>query len=241
MLSKDYELIVENLVSWIKKKVQEADCKGAVVGLSGGIDSSVTAVLAKKAFSDRMLGVIMPCVSNFQDQKDAQLVAEQFGIETEIIDLTETYEKLIVKLDAKHDSKLALANIKPRLRMTTLYYYANLRNSLVVGTDNRSELKLGYFTKYGDGGIDLAPLGNLVKTEVKEVAKILGIPEQIISKPPSAGLWANQTDEAELGLSYEEIDRYILTGEADEKVQQVVEQLAAKNEHKLQLPPIPEF
>ncbi|WP_345894773.1 NAD+ synthase [Natroniella sulfidigena] len=212
MFNKDYELTVEKLVNWLRQKVEEADCKGAVVGLSGGIDSSVTAILAKKAFSENMLGVIMPCVSNPQDQKDAQLVAKQFGIETEVIDLIETYKNLVTRLDTQQKSKLALANIKPRLRMTTLYYYANLRNSLVVGTDNRSELKLGYFTKYGDGGIDLAPLGNLVKTEVKEVAKILGIPEKVISKPPSAGLWANQTDEEELGVSYKEIDRYILTG-----------------------------
>ena len=114
----------------------------------------------------------------------------------------------------------------------------HLRNSLVIGTDNRSELKLGYFTKYGDGGIDLAPLGGLVKTEVREIARILDIPEEIITKPPSAGLWEGQTDEQELGISYEELDRYILTGAAPEEVKETVDQLAQKNQHKLEMPDI---
>jgi NAD+ synthase len=123
--------------------------------------------------------------------------------------------------------------------MTALYYYASALNYLVVGTDNKSELKIGYFTKYGDGGIDLAPLGALVKHEVKGLAQRLDIPERIINKKPSAGLWSGQTDESEMGFSYQELDHYILTGEADEEIKEKIEKLAAKNRHKLEPIPIP--
>ncbi|PRX30406.1 NAD+ synthase [Orenia metallireducens] len=241
MLNKDYKLITEKLVVWIQQKVKEAGCKGAVVGLSGGIDSSVTAALCKKAFPENTLGLIMPCESNPEDQKDAKLLAEKFEIEYKKIDLASVFNSMLDVVDLVDDQKLSLANIKPRLRMTTLYYYASLNGYLVVGTDNRSELKLGYFTKFGDGGIDLAPLGNLVKSEVREVARVLGVPEKIITKAPSAGLWAGQTDESELGITYEEVDNYILTGEASSKVKEIVDTLEEKNQHKLALPPIPSF
>ncbi|OCL27258.1 NAD(+) synthase [Orenia metallireducens] len=241
MLDKDYKLIIEKLVVWIQQKVKEAGCKGAVVGLSGGIDSSVTAALCKKAFPDNTLGLIMPCESNPQDGEDAKLLAEKFEIYYKEIDLSSVFNSMLDLVDLVDKQKLSRANIKPRLRMTTLYYYASLNNYLVVGTDNRSELKLGYFTKFGDGGIDLAPLGNLVKSEVREVAKILGIPERIITKAPSAGLWTDQTDEGELGISYEEVDKYILTGEASSKVKEIVDTLESRNQHKLALPPIPNF
>lgn len=236
-MERDYAKISDGLVNWIQNKVSDAGSKGAVVGMSGGIDSSVMAVLSKRAFPDQMLALIMPCQSNSQDKEDAIAVAEKFDIDYEVVDLTSTYEHLLAKIK-KEDNKLAEANIKPRLRMTTLYYYANLNNYLVVGTDNKSELTLGYFTKYGDGGIDLAPLGDLLKTEVRELAKMLNIPERIIAKPPSAGLWAGQTDEEELGVSYEAIDKYILTGEGPEKVKSVVEEAQKKSEHKLKMPEI---
>ncbi|MCK8825672.1 NAD+ synthase [Fuchsiella alkaliacetigena] len=246
MLNKDYQKISEQLQRWIKERVEKAGSEGVVIGISGGIDSSVVAVLSKKALPKNTLALIMPCESDSQDRLDAQLVAEQFRIQYRVIDLEKTFRTLLKALRKKEQagesrSKLAVANIKPRLRMTVLYYHANLYNSLVVGTDNRSELKLGYFTKFGDGGIDLAPLGNLVKTEVREVAKVLGIPEKIIHKAPSAGLWAGQKDEAEIGLSYEEIDRYILTGQGSEKTKRIVDRLAARNRHKLESAPIPNF
>ncbi|WP_018247464.1 NAD+ synthase [Orenia marismortui] len=241
MLDKNYEEIIKSLIAWIQDKVKDAGGKGVVVGLSGGIDSSVTATLCKKAFPDNTLGLIMPCGSKPQDKEDAQLLADNFEIDYKEIDLESVFNTMLELLDHCESKKLSRANIKPRLRMTTLYYYASLNDYLVVGTDNRSELKLGYFTKFGDGGIDLAPLGNLVKSEVREVAKILGIPESIITKAPSAGLWAGQTDEDELGITYEEIDHYILTGEASSKVKEIVDNLEAKNHHKLALPPIPKF
>jgi NAD+ synthase len=237
MLNKNYEEVTDSLVEWIQDKVVEAGCDGVVVGMSGGIDSSVTATLSKKAFPNNMLGVIMPCESNPQDKEDAIIVAEKFAIDYEVANLEEVYHDLLEEIK-KEDNKLAEANIKPRLRMSTLYYYANLNNYLVVGTDNKSELTLGYFTKYGDGGIDLAPLGDLVKTEVREVARVLGVSEEIITKAPSAGLWDGQTDENELGVSYEEIDKYILTGEGEEEVKKIVEEAQQSNQHKLEMPDI---
>ena len=244
MLDNDYNKITNKLVDWIRKKVENAGCEGAVVGLSGGIDSTVTSALCKKAFPDNTLGLIMPCYSNSQDEEDAKKVAEKFDIPYQKIDLDFVFDQFLTTLEGKDEFKkdtLAAANVKPRLRMTALYYYASKRNSLVVGTDNRSELKIGYFTKFGDGGIDIAPLGNLVKMEVREVAKILDVPEEIINKKPSAGLWDGQTDESELGFSYQELDKYILTGEAREEVKERVDSLAAQNQHKLEMPPIPKF
>jgi NAD+ synthase len=238
----DYDKVESNLVKWLQNKVGNAGAEGAVVGLSGGIDSAVTVRLAQKAFGDNVLGVIMPCHSNTQDEEDAQMLAEKFSIKYVKYDLSEVFDHFLdgLKRTGIEGGRLAEANIKPRLRMTALYYYASAQNYLVVGTDNRSELKIGYFTKYGDGGIDLAPLGSLVKHEVKGLAQKLEIPEEIINKKPSAGLWNGQTDEAEMGFSYQELDHYILTGEADEEIKQKIEKLAAKNKHKLEPVPIPE-
>jgi NAD+ synthase len=238
----DYAKVESNLVKWLQKKVNNAGSKGAVVGLSGGIDSAVTARLAQKAFGDNVLGVILPCYSKKQDEEDAAMLAEKFSIKYIKYDISEVFDHFIdgLKSTGIEGDRLAEVNIKPRLRMTALYYYAAASNYLVVGTDNRSELKIGYFTKYGDGGIDIAPLGVLVKHEVKALAQRLDIPERIINKKPSAGLWSGQTDEAEMGFSYQELDHYILTGEADEEIKEKIEKLAAKNKHKLEPIPIPE-
>ncbi|MCK4257609.1 MAG: NAD+ synthase [Halanaerobiales bacterium] len=241
---KDYQKLTEKLVEWIRNQVLNANAKGTIVGLSGGIDSAVTAVLCKKAFPENMLGIIMPCYSNPQDAEDAKLLAEAYDIPFQVVNLEKPFDALketFGNIDQLPQDSLTIANIKPRLRMTTLYYFASLHNSLVVGTDNRSELKIGYFTKYGDGGIDITPLGNLVKMQVRELARHLDIPEKIITKAPSAGLWDNQTDEKEMGVTYEELDHYILTGEAEPGVKEIVDRLHARSLHKLQIPPIPEF
>ena len=241
-MNLDYEHVEKALIEWLKGKVNEAGAKGVVVGLSGGIDSSVTSILAKKAYPDNTLGLVMPCYSSEQDKTDAIKVAEKFDIDYEIKNLDNLFDsfKTLVEADAKESKKnLALANAKPRLRMVTLYYYAAQNNYLVLGTDNWSELKVGYFTKYGDGGIDLTILGRLVKSEVRELAEHLGVPQNIIDKKPSAGLWEDQTDEGEMGLTYEELDQYILTGKAEPETKERIENLAAKNSHKLEPIPIP--
>jgi len=237
----DYHKIKDNLVSWLQKQVQNAGLEGAVVGLSGGIDSSVTARLSQLAFGEDVLAVIMPCHSNQKDREDALKVANKFGLEVLENDLSQVYDHFLsnLKESGVEAGRLAEANIKPRLRMTALYYYAQAKNYLVVGTDNWSELKIGYFTKHGDGGIDLAPLGSLVKHEVKELAAVLEIPAEIIKKKPSAGLWEGQTDESEMGFSYQELDQYILTGEAEPEVEAAIKKLAARNSHKVAPIPIP--
>ena len=139
------------------------------------------------------------------------------------------------------DSQLVAANLKARLRMVILYYFANQLGYAVVGSGNRAELSIGYFTKYGDGGVDILPLGGLVKGEVKELARFLGIPQEIIDKPPSAGLWPGQTDEAEMGLSYQELDHYLLTGEAGRGIKDKIEAMIAASIHKRRPPPVARF
>ncbi len=132
-------------------------------------------------------------------------------------------------------------NLKARLRMLTLYYFASRLKYVVAGSSNRSELSLGYFTKYGDGGADILPLGNIVKGQVRELASFLVIPREIIDKPPSAGLWPGQTDESELGLSYEELDHYLITGEASSELREKIESMIAAAKHKCCLPPVASF
>jgi NAD+ synthase len=236
------EQLAERLVLWIRDKVLVAGCKGVVLGLSGGVDSSVAAVLCYRAFPRSTLAVIMPCYSSQQDVKHAQAVADKFSIpvRTAVLDAAfDTLLKVLPNDKAESDvSRVAKANIKARLRMLTLYYFANQLKYMVVGAGNRDELSVGYFTKYGDGGVDIQPLGNLTKGQVKELAKFLGIPQPIINKPPSAGLWEGQTDEGELGLSYDELDRYLVTGEASAEVKKKIESMIAASEHKRQLPPV---
>jgi len=239
------EQLAEKLVTWIRDKVLAAGCKGVVVGMSGGLDSSVLAVLCQRVFSQNTLGVIMPCHSPSEDKAHAQAVASKFSIPTIEVVLDDTYSALLEALpDYKEGSTIshiAQANLKVRLRMLTLYYIANQQGYMVAGASNRSEISVGYFTKYGDGGVDIMPLGNLVKAQVRELAGFLGIPQPIIDKPPSAGLWEGQTDEDELGFSYAELDRYLLTGEVSGKVREKIESMIATSAHKRSLPPIPGF
>jgi NAD+ synthase len=196
----------------------------------------LTAALAKKALGDRVLGLLMPCHSEPTDLEHARLLATKFDIETEYVDLGPVFDRLMAFLPGGSD--LAAANLKPRLRMATLYYFANSRNYLVAGTGNKSEITVGYFTKYGDGGADLLPLGDLSKYQVRELARELGVPEEIIAKPPSAGLWAGQTDEGEMGITYDELDRTISAIEkgdirgCDGAILERVKAMMAASEHK---------
>ena len=241
----DVEPLAGKLVSWIKDKVLTAQCKGVVLGMSGGIDSSVLAVLCKRAFPESTLGVIMPCHSSHEDEEHARAVARKFSITTRAVVLDSAFDGLLRVLpDDPVDpalTRLAEANLKARLRMLTLYYLANRLKYVVAGASNRSELSVGYFTKYGDSGVDILPLGNLVKREIRELASFLGIPQDIINKPPSAGLWPGQTDENEMGLSYEELDHYLTTGKAPDELRDKIESMIAASEHKRLPPPIASF
>ena len=237
--------IAERISSWIRDRVEEAGAEGVVLGMSGGIDSSVTAVLAKKGLGDGVLGVIMPCHSDPTDVEHARRVAAQFGIETEYVDLTPVFDCLLEALPP--GDRVAVGNLKPRLRMATLYYFANSRHYLVMGTGNKSEIMVGYTTKYGDSGVDILPLGDMLKTQVQKLARELGIPEEVIVKPPSAGLWEGQTDEGEMGISYDELDEILMaieSGDVDGCNQQTlarVRAMMAASQHKREPIPICEL
>lgn len=228
--------LAEGVVAWLKERVQEAGRGGIVVGLSGGVDSATVGALAKRAMGEKALGLIMPCHSNPEDERYALLAAQRFAIQTRRVDLSPIYDTILSTFPPGSD--MARANLKPRLRMITLYYFANTLNYLVAGTGNKSELVVGYFTKYGDGGVDILPLGGLLKTQVRELAAELGVPQEIITRVPTAGLWEGQTDEGELGFTYEELDRTIQRIEAGEAsrcdpgVLERVRQLYRSSEHK---------
>ncbi len=237
--------LVESLVSWLREKVAEAGAAGLVVGMSGGVDSSVAVVLGKLAFPENVLGLLLPCHSSQIDMEHASMVANKFRITTRLIRLDSVFDALTHLLPGNEldpaTKNLAEANLKSRLRMVTFYYFASRRHYLVVGCGNKCELAIGYFTKYGDGAADLLPLGNLVKSQVREVAHYLGIPGEIIYKPPSAGLWEGQTDEQEMGLTYEQLDLYFTTGEVNGEARKRIEEMIALNAHKRTMPPIPPF
>ena len=235
---------IDLLVSWLQDKVREAKVDGLVVGLSGGIDSSVVAHLIQRACPETSVAVIMPICSNKQDAIDAMKVVESSGIRHFIIDLSQAHDALLNTVDGalkdadayvEDRARLGDANTRARLRMTTLYHVANNFRCLVVGTDNKAEWHTGYFTKYGDGGVDLVPLVHLTKSEVREMAKILGVHREIIEKAPSAGLWEGQTDENEMGTTYHMIDRFLNGETIPEKDQAIIDAHHARSEHKRNL------
>src|SRR5213592_3897370 len=251
--------LVERLAGWMRESVAAAGAQGLVVGLSGGVDSAVVARLAQLAAPGEALGVLMPCHSDPQDERDAAVLAKHFSLPTVRMDLSQPYDSLVVTLKPAlesaprtihkahpHDdprARVPLANIKPRLRMAALYFVANSLNYLVAGTGNRSELAIGYFTKYGDGGVDLLPLAKLVKSQVWALARELGVPPAIIDRAPTAGLWLGQTDEAEMGFGYGDLEQYLSGGPQAiaPALAMKIERLTRATEHKRQLPPVPDF
>lgn len=250
--------MAEHIASWMWRKAQEACADGFVVGLSGGVDSAVVARLSQMAMPGRALGVILPCHSDPQDEADARLTAEHFALPTVRVALDEPYAALAAQATAAlarvppdvaasgptadTRGRLPLANVKPRLRMSALYFLANSLNCLVAGTGNRSEIAIGYYTKYGDGGVDLLPIGRLLKSEVRALARELGVPDPIIDKAPSAGLWLGQTDEGEMGFTYDDLERYLTQGPdaTPPALAMRIERLMRASEHKRALPPMPE-
>ena len=211
----DARKFIERACEFIKEKVDESNSDGVVIGLSGGIDSCVVACLAVRALGPlRVRGYILPTITTSdQDLYDAKLIKDELDIESEYISIGSIYDEFISSCEIKNlpqdNINLARGNLKPRIRMSILYYYATIYNSLVIGTGNKTELQVGYFTKHGDGGVDLFPIGDLYKMDVKKVAQELGVPSLIIKKPPTAGLWEGQTDEEELGMTYNILDKLL--------------------------------
>ena len=237
---RDARKLIDAIEKWMSQIISASGAGGAVVGLSGGIDSAVAAALLKGALgTERVITVYMPCHSIPLDGEHARLTAEALGLKMLTVDLSETYDVYRRTIGrVMEPSALAGANIKPRLRMITVYSIAQTLGYLVCGTGNKDELTVGYFTKYGDGGSDFMPLADLTKAEVRAIARETGVPPPVIEKPPSAGLWEGQTDEQEMGLSYEVLDAYVSGQTIDEKSRREIERRKRNSEHKRKMPPI---
>ncbi|NLY08670.1 MAG: NAD(+) synthase [Tissierellia bacterium] len=233
----DIKFLANELVLWLKERAESANAKGFVFGLSGGIDSAVVAAACKQALPNNSTGIIMPCHSIDEDEEHARIVAESLNITLEKVDLTKTFDAL-VEAAPKSEHAMAISNIKPRLRMTTLYYYAQTHGYLVVSGSNLSEFYTGYFTKFGDSGADILPLANILKKDVYRLAKYWDIPEVIIDKKPSAGLWKGQTDEQEMGFSYDELDGFIQGESIDSNIEEKIISMHNRSKHKRAFPPI---
>ena len=249
---------VSDTVDWLRQRLTQAGGLGFVVGLSGGVDSAVVARLCQLAAPGRTVAAVMPCKSDPRDEADARIVAETFDLPVVKIDLEPTYDVLVEAMrtalnevapqqvgagyGTEGSARVPLGNVRPRLRMTALYFLANSLNYVVVGTGNRSELTIGYFTKHGDGGVDVLPIGHMLKGQVRALAKSLDVPQSIIDKTPSAGLWLGQTDEAEMGFSYADLEAYLTDGPegVSPALALRLERRIRATEHKRALPPTPE-
>jgi len=235
--------LADDIAGWIRDQVRGAGLDGAVLGLSGGIDSAVVSGLCARGLGkENVLGIIMPIHSMSLDAQYGEDAARAWDIEYRTFDLAPVYDALIGMFPP--GSELANANLKPRLRMMTLYHHANTLNRMVIGTGNRSELMIGYFTKYGDAGVDLLPIASLYKHQVRDLAREIGVPKPIIDRAPSAGLWEGQTDETDMGVTYGELDRILAaiidgkTPDGDSAAIERVQRMHRGSEHKRHLPPI---
>ncbi|HET9985457.1 MAG TPA: NAD(+) synthase [Longimicrobiales bacterium] len=257
---RDASTLRASLVAWMREQQERTAMDGFVFGLSGGVDSAVVCGLAAEAVgAEHCLGLIMPIESAEEDARLAQEVAARFGVTAfrldldgpfgalldSLADFRERAERLLGRPAQPPDWRaatgdvLARANLKPRLRMLSLYYYANLLRFLVVGTGNRDEFTVGYYTKWGDGAADLFPLGDLVKAEVWALARDLGVPADVVERAPTAGLWPGQTDEQELGFPYALLDRYLLEGSSgDDLVDAAIRRREETSRHKSAPPPV---
>ena len=240
MKLKDYLKVIEKFV---KDYLETTHQKQYVLGLSGGVDSSLVAAITKAAVGkDKLTCIMMPIDSHPDDLNDAIDLANQLDLNYFVIDGSKSFhetlkrfEELGIELD-----RGTQANLKVRIRMTILYAYAQKAGGLVIGTDNKDERYTGYFTKYGDGGVDLLPIVHLVKSEVVEACKIYGISDRLAERTPSAGLFEGQTDEKEMGVTYKDLDKYLLGGDIDESSKARIEHLHRISEHKRVDLPTPE-
>jgi len=251
----DPEYVEKVIGNFIKTYVETSGTKGVVIGLSGGVDSAVVSVLCMKTLGKkRVKCLFLPeKTTPKKDIEHKEMLVEMFDLDCRDIDISEIVEE-ISRISPIKPDKISLANIKARTRMILLYEYANSTKSIVCGTSNKSELLIGYFTKYGDGGADIMPIGDLYKTQVFQLARHLGIPEEIIKKPPSAGLWRGQTDEKEIGISYNILDQILYGLELKMSPHEIAEKIPvsidvvkkvrgmrAKSQHKRRTPFIPKI
>jgi len=251
-LREDAEDIIK---TFIRSKVEEAKASGVAIGLSGGLDSALVAHLSVRTLGkDRVLGVMMPETgSDPKDLEHGLLVAKKLGIEHMVVDISgpvQSFQEVLPKLT----TRMTAANVKARCRMIVLYMIANSTGRLVMGCSNKTELMVGYFTKFGDGGADYLPIGDLYKTQVRDISKRVGVASEILSKPPSAGLWEGQTDEGEMGITYDVLDQILYgleTGMPLEKISKEagcdvsmikeIERRMRASVHKRRLPQIPKL
>lgn len=229
------------IIPFLRDMLEKTHAKGYVLGLSGGIDSALVSLLAVKAVGkDKVFHLILPCASKTtKDVDDAVEFAKKFDLTYKIVNLTSTFDSFIQ--ENKELTGMSVANVKVRLRMVTLYAYSQQLNYLVLGTDNWDENYTGYFTKHGDGACDLLPIVELTKSEVFALSRHYGCTETILNRAPSASLWEGQTDETEMGITYDELDSYLLHGKENlsEKTIQRIEHLHQVSEHKRNLAPRP--
>jgi NAD+ synthase len=206
----NYEDVLKQISNFLFRALENAKAEGYVVGVSGGIDSSVSATLAARSLGNKVKALIMPeeGITPIEDIKDAKELCESFNIEYKIIPINQIKESYLKNLGFSSNIK-AIGNLSARIRMSILYYFANSYNLLVLGTGDKSEILIGYFTKYGDGGVDVLPIGDLYKTQVRELGRYLGLSERIVNKKSSPRLWAGQEAESELGISYELLDKIL--------------------------------
>ena len=236
------EEYLKEIEQFLRDYIEKAHCNKYILGISGGVDSSLCAALAKNAVGkDRLLCLILPIESQKADENDALDLAKQLDLNYEIVDGTEIfkgYVKTFKKLGQDFD-RSTLGNLKARIRMSILYAYAQKYNGLVIGTDNADERYTGYFTKHGDGACDILPIAHLLKGEVVQASKILGISDHLAERVPTASLFEGQTDETEMGVTYKDLDHYILGGKVDEAVEKRIQHLHKISEHKRVATPMP--
>lgn len=238
-MENDIDLIID----WIRDFVKTAGVNGVVIGNSGGKDSAVVIALCAKALGkENVLTVAMPCSSIPQDLEDAKLVADTFDVQMLTIDLSSVYENLCLEIEGQITNNIApyvSINIRPRLRMTTLYTIAQQKNSLVAGTGNACEQFIGYTTKWGDNASDFNPIAEFTVSEVLELGKLLGVPSKIINKAPNDGLGLGN-DEKKLGVTYKEIEEYMATGKTENPTSvEIIRKMHIQSKHKRK--PIPVY